>query len=126
MWTNTWKHATALLIVSASFGATREQDILTAQRRWIDGYNRHDERAVASIEADDFHITFGDGSVQTKKDQLERLLKRLPPGAEYELAVDSSEVHLYGKAAVVTGIVVERGKIMSGQGAFQPFSQRSR
>ncbi len=112
----------AALTVSALFAAENQQPVvLEAQRRWLDGYNHHDEKALAAIEAEDFRVVFGDGRIQTKADQLVNVSKPLPAGATYEIAVETTEVRLYGKAAVLTGIVVEKG-IISGQ----PFSQRSR
>jgi hypothetical protein len=103
-----------------------EQNVLAAQQRWIDSYNRRDEKALSSAETNDFRITFGDGSVQTKQDQLERLRRLLPPGSTYELVVEVSEVRLHGKTAVITGIVAERGSIRDDQGGIRQFNQRSR
>lgn len=44
----------AALTVSALFAADAQQDVLAAQRQWLDGYNRRDEKVLAVIEADDF------------------------------------------------------------------------
>jgi hypothetical protein len=37
------------------------------------------------------------------------MLKALPKGATYEIAVETTEVRLYSRTAVLTGIVVEKG-----------------
>jgi len=97
-----------------------------AQRKWIDSYNHRDEKSLSAIEADEFCVTFADGQVQKKPDQLGRLRKPVPNGAEFEIVIEISEVHVYGKAAVITGIVAERGKLPNEQGGVQSFSQRSR
>ena len=55
---------------------------------------------LAQIEAEGFRIVFGDGRVQGKADQITNVRKTLPPGAEYEIAIESTEVRLYGKVAV--------------------------
>jgi hypothetical protein len=115
-----------LLTAGALVGDSPEQAVLAAQHRWIDSYNHRDESALSAIEADEFRVTFGDGRVQKKRDQVALLRKPLPRGAEYEIAVEASEVHVYGKAAVVTGVVAERGKLPNEQGVGQPFIQRSR
>jgi ketosteroid isomerase-like protein len=107
-------------------GENHEQAVLAAQRQWIDSYNHRDEKTLAAIEADDFSITFGDGRVQKKPDQLTLLRKVFPHGAEYEIVVEASEVRVYGGAAVVSGVVNERGKLPNEQGVDRPFSQRSR
>jgi Domain of unknown function (DUF4440) len=107
-----------VLIATLIFAAENQQQaVLSAQHQWIDGYNHRDEKALAAIEADDFRIAFGDGTIQTKADQLTNIRKPLPAGAKYEIAVETTEVRLYGKAAVLTGIVVEK---------MQSVSQRSR
>ena len=106
----------AALTFSALFAADAQQDVLAAQRQWLDGYNRRDEKVLAAIEADDFRVVFGDGSVQSKADQLTNIRKPPPPG-KYEIAAETTDVRLYGKAAVLTGIVAESGP---------SFKQRSR
>jgi ketosteroid isomerase-like protein len=111
---------TLVLAVSAA-GATAESAVLAAQRAWVDSYKHRDAKALGMVEADEFHITFGNGSVQRKADQLTRLEQPLPSGAEYAIAVESSDVRVYGDTAVVTGVVVERGKARG-----QSFNQRSR
>jgi hypothetical protein len=108
----------ACMTISAIFAEVHPKEaVLEAQRQWLDGYNRRDEKALAAIEADDFRVAFADGKIQTKAEQLANIRKPLPAGAKYEIAVEATEVRLYGNAAVLTGIVVEKG------GAF---SQRSR
>ncbi len=119
------KSAVAAILLSAGIlqAADPAQSVLEAQRRWIDSYNHRNENALLSCESDDFRITFGDGTVQGRADQVARLRAPLPLGAEYGIAVESNEVRVYGNdAAVVTGIVVERGKAPTGR----PFRQRSR
>jgi ketosteroid isomerase-like protein len=116
-----------LITVSALFAAENQQQaLLAAQRQWLDGYNRRDERALATIEADDFRVAFGDGRIQNKSDQITNIHKPIPTGATYEIAVETTEIRLYGNAAVLTGIVVEKGAFPDEKGAMQPFSQRSR
>jgi ketosteroid isomerase-like protein len=107
----------AALSFSVLFAAEAPQDVLAAQRQWLDGYNRRDEKVLATIEADDFRVVFGDGNIQTKADQMTNLRKAPPAGGKYEIAAETTEVRLYGKAAVLTGIVVESGP---------SFRQRSR
>jgi ketosteroid isomerase-like protein len=107
----------ALIGASALFALDQQQAVLEAQRQWIEGYNHRDEKALAAIEAEDFRVVFGDGSVQTRSDQITNIRKALPRGANYEIAVETTDVRLYGKAAVLTGIVIEKT---------QSASQRSR
>jgi Domain of unknown function (DUF4440) len=108
------------------FSETPDKAVLSAQQRWMDSYNQRDPKALSAIEADDFRITLGDGRVQTKDDQVTDLGKPLLAGAQYRIAVETSEVRMYGKAAVITGVVVETGKAANEQGAPREFRQRSR
>jgi len=114
------------LVTGPLLANSGEQAVLAGQRRWIESYNQRDGKALTAIEADEFQLTFGDGKIQRRADQLSMLQSPLPPGAEYEIVIESTVVHVYGKAAVVTGVAAERGKRPSQQGGSQPFVQRSR
>src|SRR5258708_5598681 len=118
-----------LILVSITFlfaAGKQQHAVLAAQHQWIDAYNRRDDKALAGIESDDFRIVFGDGRVQNKADQMINVLKALPNGATYQIAVETTEVRLFSKTAVLTGIVIEKGLLPDEQGVKQPFSQRSR
>jgi hypothetical protein len=123
------KTLTLIGVLSFSYllaGPNDVAPVLAAQRRWIGSYNQRNEKVLAEIEAGDFRIAFGDGTIQTKADQLKNLLSPLPAGAEYEIVIETSEVRRYRNAAVVTGVVVEKGRMPDEQGAMRPFTQRSR
>ena len=114
----------AALTMSTPVAAeSRQQTVLAAQLQWLTGYNHRDEKTLAIIEADDFRVVIGDGRVQSKADQLVKIRKAPPKGATYEIAVESTEVRLYGNTAVLTGIVVEKGTVPH---ACMPFLSRSR
>jgi len=116
---------TAALTISVLLAAENQQQaVLAAQRQWIEGYNHRDDAALKTIEAEDFRVVFGDGRVQTKADQMMNIRKAVPAGAKYEIAVETTDV--YDKAAVLTGIVVEKGAFPDEKGVLQPFGQRSR
>lgn len=116
-----------IMVLAATLSvAGKQQSVMAAQVEWLDGYNRRDERTLVRIEADDFCVVFGDGRVQSKADQVVNIRKALSVGATYRIALETTEVRLYGKTAVLTGIVVEKGTFPNEQGVNQPFSQRSR
>ena len=114
------------LIAAVLQGSDRQKAVLEAQARWLASDNNRSESGIAEIEAEDFQIVFGDGRAQRKSDQLANIRRPMPAGTEYQIAAETSEVRIYGTAAVVTGIVIERGRFPDGYGAFPPFSQRSR
>jgi hypothetical protein len=115
---------TLFLVFSAIAGPHAE--LAAVQSRWMDAYNQQDARLLEEIEANDFRIAFGDGRIETKAEQVENQKKARPAGVEYKITIESTEYRVYGKAAVLTGVVVERGKYVDAKGALQPFEQRSR
>jgi len=107
-------------------GETPEEAVRGAQQRWIESYNRHDAEALSAAEAEDFRLTLSDGRVQGKTEQLAAIRKPLPDGAEFAIAVEESEVRVYGSSAVVRGVVTESGKVKTAEGTSQTFHERSR
>lgn len=51
---------------SASQASQAEQEVRKLERAWLDAYEQYDAKAMDAIVADDFTITFPDGSMQTK------------------------------------------------------------
>ena len=85
-----------------------EQDVRRLERSWLDAYEKRDAEAMTAIVADDFTITFGDGSVLTKPQIIESL-KRPSTGTQkfYTEAVQS---RVYGDTVVLIGIVISEWK----------------
>ena len=49
--------------VAAAAQTGAAQEVQKLERRWLDAYEQHDDKAMSIIVADDFTITFPDGSV---------------------------------------------------------------
>ena len=49
-----------------------EQDVRKLERSWLDAYEKRDVALMSAIVAEDFTITFPDGSVQTKQQSSTR------------------------------------------------------
>jgi uncharacterized protein (TIGR02246 family) len=64
---------------SARPGKDAAQEVLQLERAWLDAYERYDAKAMDEIVADDFQITFPDGSTQGKAQVMEMV--RRAPGA---------------------------------------------
>jgi len=83
----------------------RSQDeVRKLERAWLDAYEKKDVDAMNAIVADDFTITFGDGSMQTKP-QIIDSLKR-PGGSSMKFFTENVQSRSYGNTVVLVGIVV--------------------
>jgi peptidylprolyl isomerase len=81
------------------------------ERRWLDAYLKHDFDEMARIEADDFTITYPDGSVRTKAQEVEaqRQAAAGPGTISRTSAVQDERIRVYGDTAVLTGVFVTSG-----------------
>lgn len=103
-----------------------EQDLLKLEREWLDAYTRRDVAAMDRIEADDFMITFSDGSVRTKADEIAALKGPAPAGTPPVFMTADTKVRVYGDTAVLTGKVIMKGTQMDGANKGQEFTIEQR
>ena len=91
-----------------------EETLKKLEREWLDAYTNRDAAAINRIEADDFSITYGDGNVVTKAQEI-ALMKNSPAGAASQsFSTEDVKVRVYGAAAVLTGLFISKGKYESG------------
>ncbi|HET7442291.1 MAG TPA: nuclear transport factor 2 family protein [Terriglobales bacterium] len=92
---------------SASSGGSVEQQLIQAEKDWAQAIVKGDAAGVARFEADDITTTQDDGSVTTKKDDLDNLKS----GDTKYTTLDESDfkVREYGNVAVVTGSYHTKG-----------------
>ena len=87
--------------------AGAERELRRLEREWLDAYLNKDIAEMERIVADDFTITYSDGSVRDKAETIRGLsLGRKNPN-EYHWTEDS-KVRIYGDTAIITGIFVYR------------------
>ena len=111
--------ALALLIAAppCSYGQTvalraevlsrAEQEVRRLERAWLDAYERFDAKAMDSIVADDFAITFPNGDVQTKPRLMDDIRKPRPAGAPaMKFHTEDVSSRSYGDTVVLRGVVV--------------------
>ncbi|MGA9773019.1 MAG: DUF4440 domain-containing protein [Blastocatellia bacterium] len=103
-----------------------EQDLLKLEREWLDAYTKRDVAAMERIEADDFTITFSDGTVMTKADEIARLKNPAPAGAPPIFMTADTKVRIYGDTAVLTGKVIQRGTYRDGPQKGQDYNLQHR
>ena len=83
------------------------EEVQKLERAWLDAYEKLDQKAMDAIVADDFMITFPDGSTQTKA-QIMASLK--PTGQStsptMKFYTEGVETRVYGETVILTGRVV--------------------
>lgn len=84
-----------------------EQEVRRLERAWLDAYEQHDAKAMDAIVADDFTITFPDGSMQTKPQIMEMIRRPRPPaGQGSRFYTEDVRARVYGDTVILLGRVV--------------------
>jgi ketosteroid isomerase-like protein len=110
--------AFALLIAAPlySFGQTgaradeiskAEQEVRRLERAWLDAYEQLDAKAMDSIVADDFAITFPNGEMQTKPQLMDDIRKpRSAAAPAMKFHTEDVSSRAYGDTVILRGLVV--------------------
>jgi len=91
---------------STETGAS-EQEVRKLEREWLDAYEKLDVEAMNRIVADDFVITFPEGSMQTKAQIIEQLKR--PRGANSpanKFYTEDVQAKVYGDTVILIGRVI--------------------
>jgi uncharacterized protein (TIGR02246 family) len=93
-------------VVSEAQNRSGEQ-VRRLERAWLDAYEKHDVKAMNEIVADDFVITFPDGSMQTKA-QIIAMIKapRQPGRPAPKFSTEDVQARVYGNTVILMGRVV--------------------
>ena len=84
-----------------------EEEVKKVERAWLDAYEKNDAEAMDRIVADDFTITFPNGSIQTKADVVagvKRPRKEGQPAPKFR--TEDVKSRAYGDTVVLIGKVV--------------------
>ena len=101
-----------LLMLTAACGSAFAQDgpaqeVQKLERAWLDAYEQNDEKAMTAILADDFVITFPDGSMQTKPQILAMVKTPRGPGRPTpKFYTEEVRPRVYGDTVILRGRVV--------------------
>lgn len=99
-----------ILIASCGYAAAQDsavQSVQKLERAWLDAYEQRDVKAMDAIVADDFVITFPDGSMQTKSqiiDSLKMASKSARPSPKFH--TEEVQARAYGDTVILMGRVV--------------------
>ena len=89
-----------------------EQELLKLEREWLDAYTRRDVAAMERIEADDFIITFPNGSMSNKTQQVEMLKGPAQAGPPPQFQTEGTKVRMLGDdVAILAGIVIGKWQV---------------
>ena len=84
-----------------------EQEVRKLERAWLDAYEQADAKMMAEIVADDFTITFPDGSMQTKPQIMEMIKRPRTPGSPpLKFYTEEVRSRAYGDTVILLGRVV--------------------
>ena len=84
-----------------------EQEVRKLERAWLDAYEQSDAKAMEAIVADDFTITFPDGSMQTKPQIMEMIKRPRGPSAPApKFYTEEVRARVYGDTVILLGRVV--------------------
>ena len=104
------KLALVLILLAAPFSVHAQDaasEVRNLERRWLDAYERLDDKAMDLIVADDFTITFPDGTMQNKAQVIASLKPQtgLSPSTT-KFLTEGVQGRVYGDTVILTGVVI--------------------
>ncbi len=107
----------ALLFASAPDAISQTSDAKTAEeavrkleRAWLDAYEQHDAKAMETIVANGFVITFPSGGKQTKQDIVDSMKRPPPAGESVKFRTEKTEARVFGDVVVLFGRVISENQ----------------
>jgi ketosteroid isomerase-like protein len=110
---------TTVFLSSAQNLSTSETEVRKLERAWLDAYEKKDVAAMTAIVADNFTITFSDGSIQTKPQIIESIKR--PGGTTSKFMTENVQSRVYGDTVILIGLVISEWKEND-----KPMTDRSR
>ena len=83
-----------------------EEEVRALERQWLDAYEKHDSQAMTKIVADDFIITFPNGTMQSKPQLLQMIANPNPTSAKMHFYTEDVKSRAYGDTVILMGRVV--------------------
>lgn len=82
-----------------------EEEVRNLERQWLDAYEQNNSEAMTKIVADEFVITFTNGTQQTKP-QLMNMIKNPGSGPKMRFYTEEVKSQAYGDTVILRGRVV--------------------
>jgi uncharacterized protein (TIGR02246 family) len=83
-----------------------EEEARNLERQWLDAYERHDSQAMTRIVADDFIITFPNGTMQSKLQLMQMIANPNPTAPKMHFYTEDVKSRSYGDTVILMGRVV--------------------
>lgn len=83
-----------------------EQEVRKLERAWLDAYEKNDAEAMSKIVADDFTITFPNGSIETKPQILDSLKPSRGSSPPPKFHTEEVQACVYGDTVILIGRVI--------------------
>ena len=96
-----------------------EKAVRKLERTWLDAYEQRNVESMTAIVADDFTITFPDGSMQTKKQIVDSLKSTGATAMKFK--TENVQSRIYGDTVILIGLVISEW-----QQGDKPMTDRSR
>ena len=103
----------SVLLATAAFAASPEQDVLAALDQWKFGYLKKDRATLEKVFHKDVAYVHSSGLIETKTEAIDKTVG----GTTQITAIDMSDtkVRIIGNTAIVTGIVDLKQKNAAGE-----------
>jgi uncharacterized protein (TIGR02246 family) len=96
-----------LIPVTASAQSNPAREVQDLERAWLNAYEQNDQKAMNAILADDFLITFADGSSQNKSQVISSLTPQAASSRPTtKFYTEDVKARVYGDTVILTGRVV--------------------
>lgn len=83
-----------------------EEEVRNLERQWLDAYEKHDSQAMTRIVADDFIITFPNGTMQSKLQLMQMIANPNPTSPKMHFYTEDVKSRAYGDTVILMGRVV--------------------
>ena len=98
--------ATSLFVMGQDDSSVQSK-VIALEKAWNQAYKAGDTKALDGILDDQIVLINDDGSVQTKAEFLKTVKKS--DSQEQQVAPESMSVHVFGSAAIATGVFRAKG-----------------
>ncbi|HEX9960068.1 MAG TPA: nuclear transport factor 2 family protein [Pyrinomonadaceae bacterium] len=113
-----------LMLLTCCYASAQnpEQEVRKLERAWLDAYEQYDAKAMDAIVADDFTITFPNGSIQTKPQILNMIKAPRRDGSSSKIYTEEVQARVYGETVILIGRVItewqQNGQTMKEQNRY--------
>jgi len=83
-----------------------EEEVRQLERHWLDAYEQNNSEAMTKIVADEFIITFPNGSMQTKSELMSMIKNPKSSAPKMRFYTEDVKSHAYGDTVILRGKVV--------------------